>query len=333
MDKHFNLLVTLVQGLPEQPAVRPAFEREHIFHAILQFCCAAEGMDAQMDMMYHFSLYQNLLRAIRTRSEAGIQYWQEKIQASPLRIHTDNARDGMQALYFPVLGNKAYLEKNYQQAQGHQQQAMIILARLFNNGLKVALVARFEQYLNLFRVAWAGGQHAHAIGRAVNLLGFLYTAQPNAVFEVADLTQIFGAAELSDLVDFYSDSIIAKLAASADGSELAEFFRRMAKLEGQYLSVHACLAFQLLADLCAKAPPLASSPALAIPGDFCLQSLPGSVQMALLLALRQHCFATAAAQGAVHSEVPNQAAIKLKIEQYCAALPGYAVFENFFTSS
>ncbi|WP_338846552.1 hypothetical protein V8J88_22745 [Massilia sp. W12] len=269
MMENSPLLHILAQQLPEQTPHMQAFKREHIFMAILEYGKQHEELLGRMDMLRHFNLYQRCVGHIRSQNRPVVEYWMQRIQAQPLRLNSEEAKFGMQTLYLPLLGNRAYMLGDYQTACDYQQQALACINQLRTLAPSDVLAARLEQSLNLFRVYCSAGEHAQAASLAIAIISYVLGGDCNQYFPNQMLQQILPQHEWAGVADYFTRCIFNRLVSNA--TMLRECVQTLAQDASLAPHLSACFSLMLQAidgESCDKTPPGFELKAL----PFCLQS-------------------------------------------------------------
>lgn len=304
-DSH--LLMQLLAVLPEQIKQKPKFQREHIFHNILTHCSESEALEGKLDMIFHHSLYGACLARMRKHQHVGKQHFLDRIKNAPLRIKSENAKNGMDALFFPLLGYKEYAEGNFAGAKKYQDKAIRALNALVESGMRDALVGVVEQQLNAFRVLCAEKRYEEALAHAVDLVSFVNSGNQNATFAGVDLHTAWTPIDQYDFRIYYTDGIVIKFMSIVEPDLLKPFLATMASSGITWLSKDMQYGFQVMARLYG-----ADTPLMPMPENFVFTDLPDSFQMAMLRRLPRDAGS-------------DSSAINEKIQRYCVSLHGYKV--------
>ncbi|MCS0583573.1 hypothetical protein NX784_18435 [Massilia pinisoli] len=215
-----NIIDTLCEQVQGQKTNKPApaFFRQHIFHAILDYCSRGEPCENRIDMMHRFDQFEKCVASIKRRESRQIQHWLDAIHGRELNLATDLARIGMSSLYYPALALHDYFKGNHETALHHLDISLNHFSNLFDQGFGEAIFGMVEQNLNKVRVLVAAKRNKAAIDETLDLLDFLYADRGGAKYKHEKLAAHCEADKHDSLVAHYLDELLIKFITSEDGN-------------------------------------------------------------------------------------------------------------------
>lgn len=158
-------------------------------------------------------------------------HYLKEIKSSPLDVRSDIARNGMNALYLPIIAYKDYAEGDYETARVGLETSLKLLGDLYQNGFSESVLAIIDQCANLFRVHIAANKIEKAVEVAVDLLNYIYLAKRSPEYMNCDLNEVLTSDDHWSLVNLYTDIIIIKILGTRKRDVIDLFFGSL--LEGR----------------------------------------------------------------------------------------------------
>jgi hypothetical protein len=163
----------------------PKYNRGHVFKSIQEYAREAISPEESLSMMYCFHLYQRILTSAQYgRLKLAKGFAQEALEFE-VKYSSPGATAGMESLKLPAVAYFNYVAEDYDLALERIVASYEPIQKLYELGLKEAILMKVEQVTNEFRVLYAMKREKEAMDLAGKLVGFVLNGLPNDIFPYA----------------------------------------------------------------------------------------------------------------------------------------------------
>ena len=200
----------LIDLLQKTDTQAPKYNRGHVFKSILEFSKEAIGPEESLSMMYCFHLYQRILTASQYGRLKLAKGFAQEAMDYDAEFSVEETAAGMESLKLPAVAYFNYVAGNYETALAGIRSSFEAIQKLYDMGLKEAILMKIEQVTNEFRVLYAMGLEEEAMILAQQLMGFVQTGLPSEVFPFALDEVMPDEGEKDQLMKYAADCILFK---------------------------------------------------------------------------------------------------------------------------
>lgn len=153
-------------------SVENKYNRNHVFHDIMDFAQENLNTEELFDMRYTFHLYQRMLSATQHSRLNLAKKFVEEAKNIGVSFTDEKAQAGMSSLYYPAIAYYYYVVEDYEEALKGIQNSFSPIRTLSKLGLDAAPLMMLEQVINEFRINYSAQKYDRAEELARYLLDF-----------------------------------------------------------------------------------------------------------------------------------------------------------------
>ncbi|MFA6059251.1 MAG: hypothetical protein WC756_13690 [Taibaiella sp.] len=202
-------------GTIAPPSMRYTGMDEHIFFSIIKENKLEIKSEEYIDAAYFHCYLLKALGELRNKNENLADWYLSKIDLNNLKV-SNQMKDDIGIIYFPLISYKAYINGNYTEALNDLNHSIALIdskITISANAIQF-LKAKVEQVTNIFRIHLASKNINEAIDMATDVLKYLHYQEQSPLFYHAVNLCLETKEHKTDwleLVDLYTDTIMKKL--------------------------------------------------------------------------------------------------------------------------
>lgn len=211
------------------PLEKENFNREHIFYDIKNIIRDSLSNNQLIDMYHNFSLYEKCLNLSRNGQLNLATYWVNQATKNYENLEK-SLIEPLGLLYYPMIAYFYYIKKEYEIALNFLQiELQIIDSYIKDDNLKLEF--KLEQFINLYRIAYAKNDIKNIEIYGTNILSFIVLNHTDEkFFTEKNSLLLLNKSHKSMWIDYVMNAILIKPLTHNENKVIEQMFKNLKQM-------------------------------------------------------------------------------------------------------